>query len=192
MTDPWTAALQEAYASAPADEFVISTLELLHPAFETADSPSEADSIRIVLDERDWDLTLEAAAPLHGGESVHFSSLALQVSLPEQTEGTLGQMQLALDNVPRDIWTKLQAAARVRATAAVIYREWVAIRNMSTGVYTCTGTPDMIIDQLSVKVITASILRMEATAQFVDLLNKAFPRRTFDRDSFPGLFGGST
>jgi hypothetical protein len=188
MPDLWTTALQEAYASAPADEFVVSTIELIHPAF--VDEADDPDSIRVALDDRDWDLTYEATAPLFAGETKSFSALAMKVSLPEQGEGTLGTLTLALDNVPLTIWPQLQAAARIRASAQVIYREWVAVRDVGTGVYTASATPDMIIDQLTMKVVTASLLRLEGQASFVDLLNKSFPRRIFSRDDFPGLFGG--
>jgi hypothetical protein len=116
----------------------------------------------------------------------------MEVSLPEQTDtGSFGSLNVSLDNVPRDIWPKLQAAAKVRASALVIYREWVATRNVATGEYTVPSAPDMIIDQLTMKVVTASILRLEGQASFVDLLNKNFPRRTFSRDDFPGLFGAN-
>lgn len=185
----WSAALEEAYASAPADEFVVHTLELLHPAF--VDGENNADSVRIVLDEQDWDLTLEAGAPLFGGETKTFQALAMEVSLPEQSEGSMGALKLALDNVPRDIWPKLQAAARVRANAQVIYREWVAVRDLETGIYTPSAAPDLVLGELTMRVVTASILRIEGLATFADLLNKGFPRRSFSRADFPGLFGGT-
>jgi hypothetical protein len=41
------------------------------------------------------------------------------------------------------------------------------------------------------KVVRANQLQLSGTAGFVDLLNKGFPRRTFDRDDFPGLHGVS-
>ncbi|HTM76515.1 MAG TPA: DUF1833 family protein [Devosia sp.] len=189
MTD-WTPALDEAYASAPADEFVVPTLELLHPAF--VDGDDNADSVRIALDERDWDLRLEAGAPLFGGQVKTFEAIAMQVSLPEQAEGGMGSLKMSLDNVPRDVWPKLQAAARVRASAQVIYREWVAVRNLTTGVYTPSTAPDLIIGELTMRVVTATVLRIDGLATFVDLLNKGFPRRTFNSEDFPGLFGGGS
>ncbi|KRA44702.1 DUF1833 family protein [Devosia sp. Root635] len=187
MVDPWSAALAEAYAVAPADDFVIHTLELLHPAF--VDGDDEADSIRVALDGRAWDLELEAGAPLFGGEVKRFEPLSLKVSLPEQSETSFGSLNLSLDNVPRTIWPKLQAAARVRASAQVIYREWVAVKSGSE--YETDGPPDMIIDQLTMRVVTATQLRLSGTASFVDLLNRSFPRMTFDMESYPALFGVS-
>jgi Domain of unknown function (DUF1833) len=185
----WSAALAEAYSSAPADDFVISTLELLHPAF--VDSEDNADSIRIALDNREWDLTYEEDAPLFAGQTKTFEPLAMQITLPEQSESSFGTLNLSLDNVPRTIWPKLQLAAKVRASAMVIYREWVAVRDTGTGVYSVANAPDMIINQLTMRMVTATQLRLEGSATFVDLLNKAFPRRTFSREDFPGLFGGA-
>ena len=185
----WSAALEEAYASAPVDDYIVATLELIHPAF--VDGEDNADSVRVALDERAWSLTYEAGAPLFGGETKTFEPLAMQVTLPEQAESGFGSLKLSLDNVPRSIWPKLQAAAKVRASARVIYREWVATRDTETGVYASEGPPDLIIDQLTMRVVSASVLRLDGTATFVDLLNKGFPRRTFSRAAFPGLFGGN-
>jgi hypothetical protein len=185
----WSDALAEAYASAPADQYVIATLELLHPAF--VDIHGDADSIRVALDGRDWDLTYEADAPLFAGETKTFSALAMEVTLPEQSSSNFGTLNMALDNVPRDIWPKLQAAARVRASALVIYREWVGTRDLVTSVYSVSGPPDLIINQLTMKIVTATLLRLEGSAGFVDILNKQFPTRKFSRDDFPGLFGGA-
>lgn len=189
MTDIWTAALEEAYASAPADDYIVHTLELIHPSFVDADDNS--DSIRVALDERAWNLKYESWAPLFSGQTKTFEPLSMEVTLPSQGEANFGSLTMALDNVPRTIWPKLQAASRVRANAMVIYREWVATLNVSTGEYICTTPPDLIINQLTMKMVTATILRIEGTATFIDLLNKGFPRRRFDRENFPGLFGGA-
>jgi hypothetical protein len=99
---------------------------------------------------------------------------------------------MTLDNVPRSIWPYLQNAAKVRASAMVIFRQWVAERDLMTGAYTVSGPPDMIVDQLTMKVVKATQLQLTGSAGFVDLLNKSFPRRIFDRDNFPGLHGVSS
>lgn len=189
MSDPWTEAIEEAYASAPADEFPISTLELIHPQF--VDAEDNQDTVRVALDTRAWDLTYEDTAPVFAGQTKTFEPLAMRITLPEQGEATLGTLQLAIDNVPRSIWPKLQRAARVRASAIVIFRQWIATRHLETGTYSVSGPPDMIIDQLTMKIVRANLLELSATAGFADLLNKAFPRRTFDRTHFPGLHGVS-
>ena len=190
MADIWNAAIKEAYASAPADEYTISTLELIHPQF--VDFGGNQDSIRVVLDERAWDLQYEDGAPLFGGQVKRFDPLAMEIRLPEQTESNFGTLEITLDNVPRSIWPYLQRAAKVRASAMVIFRQWVGERDLVSGVYSVSGPPDMIIDQLTMKVVKATQLQLTGSAGFVDLLNKTFPRRTFDRDSFPGLHGVSS
>lgn len=189
MSDLWTEALQEAYTSAPADEYVIPTLELIHPQF--VDFQNNQDSIRIALDDRAWNLQHEDGAPLFGGQTKRYEPLAMQIKLPEQTESNFGTLEMTLDNVPRSIWPYLQNAAKVRASAMVIFRQWVAERDLVTGTYSVSGPPDMIVDQLTMKMVKATQLQLSGTAGFVDLLNKSFPRRTFNRDEFPGLFGVS-
>ncbi|WP_127142835.1 DUF1833 family protein [Pelagibacterium montanilacus] len=189
MSDPWSAALAEAYASAPADEYPVSTLELIHPQF--VDAEDNQDTIRVALDERSWALTYEATAPVFAGQTRTFEPLAMRISLPEQSEAAFGTLELSLDNVPRTIWPRLQAAARVRASAKVIFRQWIAVRDLETGDYAVSGPPDMIVDQLTMKIVKASVLQLSGSAGFVDLLNRAFPRRRFDRDDFPGLHGVS-
>ena len=113
MPDLWSAATEEAYASAPVDEFPIDTLELIHPVFVDDGDPPAADTIRVALDERDWDLQYEDGAPLFAGETKTFTALAMEFSLPEQAEGNFGSLDMSLDNVPRWVWSKLQAAARI-------------------------------------------------------------------------------
>lgn len=186
----WSAAIAEAYAHAPAEEYVVRTLELIHPVF--VDREGAADSIRVALDERDWDLELESGAPLFAGQTKTFEALAMEASLPAQDEGGMGELKLSLDNVPGTIIQHLKAAVRVRASALLIYREWIAIKSGTPPTYSVSGPPDLIIDQLTVKVVTATRLRLEANASFVDLLNRAFPRRKFSQTDFPGLFGGTT
>lgn len=182
----YTEALQEAYASAPADEFVIETLELIHAAF--VDDDNLPDSIRVCLDNQPHMLKLEAGAPLKAGQVVLFEPLSLEVTLPEQREGTLGELKLTFDGVPREYLERLDDAIGIRSSAQLVYREWVAIHDKETGEYTCDGPPDFVLGDLTVKKIRITQTAVEATATFVDLLNKGFPRRKFTREDFPGLF----
>lgn len=179
-------ALQEAYASAPADEFIIETLELIHAAF--VDDDNLPDSIRVCLDNQSHMLKLEDNAPLKGGQVVLFEPLALDVTLPEQKEGTLGELTLSFDGVPPEYLEKLDSAVGLRSSALLIYREWVAIHDKETGTYTADGPPDFVLGDMTIKRIRASQTSIEATATFIDLLNRGFPRRKFTREDFPGLF----
>jgi hypothetical protein len=182
----WSEALEEAYASAPADEFTISTLELIHAAF--VDGDGFPDSIRVALDERSWNLQLEAGAPLKAGQTVTFDPLAVEVQLPEQDDARLGEMQLSLDGVPRAYIDQIDSAVGVRSSALLIYREWIATHDPLTGAYSVSGPPDYVLGSMTVKLIEVDKLRISATATFMDLLNRAFPRRKFTREDFSGLF----
>lgn len=189
MPDLWSEAIEEARASAPADVIELETIEIVHPAF--VDEAEEPDSIRGVLDEAAWELELEADAPLKGGEVVTFSPLALRVERPAQEEGTLGQVRLSFDNVPRAFMPLLDEAVQVRATARLILRTWVAVRDSETGVYAAAGPPDEILGELTIRDIEVSGRTVTGTARFLDLLNVGFPGRTFSREEFAALFGGN-
>lgn len=188
MADIWSEAFLEAVASAPADEIIISTLELIHPAF--VDEEDNPESLRAVLDDRDWTLELEPNAPLHGGDEVLFEKLAIRVTLPEQTENNLGSAKIAMDNVPRKYIKQLEQATSIRANATLIYREWIGVHDPETGVTTVSGPPDFIIGNMTIQVVEITDLRIEATARFQDLLNQGFPLRKFTREEWPALFGG--
>lgn len=186
MADIWNAAVEEARASATVDQFELETIELLHPAFTSDDLP---DSMRLVLDERDWPLELEAAAPLKGGQTVLFQSAAMRVARPEQVEGQIGEVRLAFDFVSREVLPWIDEALSIRADGRLIIRTWLASRDMVTGLYTVTGAPLEILSGLTVREIRASAASIELTASFRDLINVGWPRRLFTQAEFPGLFG---
>jgi hypothetical protein len=188
MTDLWSAAIEEARASAPADVFELETIEILHPAF--VDEEDAPDSIRAVLDEREWSLELEADAPLHGGETVLFKPVALNIVRPEQAAGGFGEVQLSIDNVNRALMPHLDAAVQIRATAQLIVRVYLAVRDGDTGEYSVGGPPDEILGELTIRDIDISGTTLNCTARFMDLLSVGFPRRIFSREDFPALFGG--
>lgn len=186
MADIWDAAVEEARASATVDQFELETIEMLHPAFVSDDDLP--DSIRLVLDEQDWNLELEDAAPLNGGETVLFRSAAMRVVRPEQAEGQIGEVRLAFDFVTREVLPWIDEALSIRADGRLIVRTWIATRNMATGLYTVTGAPLEILTGLTVREIHATAASIELTASFKDLINVGWPRRLFTQDEFPGLF----
>ncbi|MEJ0012785.1 MAG: DUF1833 family protein [Bauldia sp.] len=188
MSDLWTAAIEEARASAPADTLELETIELIHPAF--LDEEGFPGSVRGVLDERAWELELEDAAPLHGGEVVTFSPVAMRLDRPEQAADTLGQVRLAFDNVPRKYAPMFDAAVTVRATARLIIRTWTAVRDLETGAYAAPGPPGELIGELTVRDVDFTGTTTTMSARFLDLLSRGFPGRKFSREDFAALFGG--
>lgn len=182
-------ALEEAYASAPADEFVLCTLEIQHPAF--VDPDGGADSLRAVTnDKRAWDLKLEADAPMFAGQTKTFEPCAVEVVPPEQDEASLGQMRLKIDNVPQRYMRHLTAAATMSTPIRVIYREYLLNHDPETGVWTVASTdgPAYKIGGLTMKAVDATMLVLEGVAGFVDALNQSAPTEVFSREDYPGIW----
>ena len=186
MADIWDVAVEEARASASGEQFEVETIELIHPVI--TDKEGLPDSIRLVLDEREWPLQLEAGAPLHGGQTVLFTPCAMRVTVPEQVEGKVGEVRLAFDAVPRTIHPWLDKALTIRADGRLIVRVWLANRNSLTGEYTAVGGPREVLRGLAVREVMATATAIEMTASFKDLVRVGFPRRLFTQQEFPGLF----
>lgn len=186
MADIWDAAIEEARASASVDQFELEAVEIAHPAWVGEDELPGA--LRMVLDERDWNLTLEAGAPLHGGQMVPHTATAMRVVRPEQVEGQIGEVKLAFDFVSRAVLPWIDQALSIRADGRLILRTWLATRNMETGVWSVSGPPVEVLPGLTVREIHATATAIELTAAFKDLVNVGWPRRRFLQAEFPGLF----
>lgn len=186
MAGIWDAAVEEARASASVDQFELEAIEITHPAWVGEDELPGA--LRMVLDERDWNLTLEAAAPLHGGQTVPFASTAMRIVRPEQVEGQIGEVTLAFDFVSRAVLPWIDQALSIRADGRLILRTWLASRDMVTGVWSVSGPPLEILQGLTVRDIHSTATSIELTAAFKDLVNVGYPRRRFHQAEFPGLF----
>lgn len=186
MADVWDDAIAEARASASVDQFELEAVEIRHPAWvDENDLPA---ALRLVLDNRDWNLLHEPEAPLNAGQTVTYVSTAMRIIRPEQTEGQIGTVGLAFDFVSRAVLPWIDEALSIRADGQLTLRSWLAGRNMSTGDYTVSGPPREILKGLIVRKITASATSIELSASFKDLVNIGFPRRLFEPSEFPGLF----
>lgn len=186
MADIWDAAIAEARASASIDTFEIEGIELTHPAWVGEDGLTGA--LRLVLDKRDWQLTHEADAPLHPGQSVTYRQTGMQIVRPEQMEGQTGEVRLSFDFVSREILPWVDEALSMRADGTLRMRVWLARRNLVTGQWTVSGPPLEILKGLIIRDLRATATSIEVTAAFKDLVNVGFPRRRFVQDDFPGLF----
>ena len=172
MPDPaLSAALREAYASAPAEEVVLHTLELRHPAFDLP--------IRVVRDHVPLDARLEASAP-EGPVMVTFAAYPFDLRPPDQTSTGLPQCLVEIDNVSREILVQVDAAVIDGRPVEMVYRAYLA-GSAADGPET---DPPLVMTLASV---SATPLRIRATAGFPDLLNRRFPRLDYDLRRFPGL-----
>lgn len=173
MPDPTlSAAIAEAYASAPVNDVILHTLELWHPAF--------SQPIRVVRDFDPMDARIEASAARNAGEVVTFVGYAFDVLPPEQTSSGLPQCVIEIDNVSRDILAQLDAAIMGVDKITIIYRAYLSSALLD-------GPENDPPIELTVYTITATPQRIRATAGFPDLLNRKFPAQEYDLDRFPGL-----
>ena len=166
-----SAAIQEAFASAPADVIVYHTLELRHPAFSAP--------IRVVRDWADLDAYLEATAPEDAGSEVTFTRFAFDFVKPELSSDGVPQMTIEIDNVDRSIVANLEAALETTDRITVIYREYT-----SDDLSAPANDPPM---QLTVLSVSADVFRVRAVCGWYNLQNARFPTRAYESDTFPGL-----
>ena len=164
-------AIKEAYASAPAAEVILHTLEFRHASF---DAP-----VRVVLNHTDLTATLEADAPTDGGSAVTFLACAFDFRLPDVQKSGTPEIEISVDNVSGDLLAYLDAAAQSPTMIEVTYRPYLA---------SDTSAPQMDPPlTLVVRTISCDIFRITCRAGYGDLSNRKFPGETYDADRFPGL-----
>jgi hypothetical protein len=172
VPDPtYKAALAEAYASAPANVVELVTIELRHPAF--------ADPIRVVLDDADHMLTLEASAPANPGQSVLWQAFSFSVERPEISENAAPELVIEMDNVSREIEANIRASLATREKVQATFRVY-----LSTDPSGPQNDPPM---HLTVHHIKATDLRVTARAGFGDIATRHFPAEDYTTERFPGL-----
>lgn len=173
MPDPaLSAAIREAYASAPVDDVVYHTLEFWHSAFSAP--------IRVVRDNEALDARLEATAARNPAEVVAFVAYAFEVVPPEQSTSALPQCVIEIDNVSRDILAQIDLAVASAEPVTVIYRSFLS-SDLDSGP---ENDPPL---EMTISAISATAFRIRATAGFTDLLNQRFPSMDYDLERFPGL-----
>ncbi|BCW89955.1 hypothetical protein sos41_31230 [Alphaproteobacteria bacterium SO-S41] len=178
LDDLFSEAILEAYASAPTKEPVLGTLELRHPAF--LDEEGEPlTAVRLVLDNRDWDLKLNADAPADPGDLVEFRGVPIDVKLPEHSDTGVPEAEIGIDNASAELMPQFKRAGDTNDPIFVTYREFLPSRRFFG--------PEFIIDGFSAKRARATVLRATARLGFFDMLNAAFPSETYRVEDYRGL-----
>lgn len=180
MPDPSvSAALAEAYAIAPSDEVILHTLELRHPLF--VDEEGNPDSIWVVRDRADLVATIEADAPIRGGEEITFVAFAFNFRLPQVENAPTPEIEVSIDNIDRRIVENLDAAVADTNKIVICYRPF-----LSSDTSAPQMDPPLTLTLTEVKVDSFSA-RGKAR---LDLdLSSSFPRRLYTAAEFPGLIG---
>lgn len=173
MPDPaLSAAIREAYATAPVNEVIYHTLELWHPAF--------THPVRVVCDREALDARIEATAARNAGEIATFIAFAFDIQPPDQSSEGVPQCTIEIDNVSGEIIEQINLANTRPEPIVAIYREYLSSA-LDDGP---ENDPPM---ELSVISATADAFRIRAVAGFPNLINKRFPNRFYDLETFPGL-----
>lgn len=178
-----TAALAEAYASAPDDVVLLHTLEIRHVNF--IDGSNQPAAVRVVLDGRDWEARLEASAPLHPSAYVNFIACAFHIELPPIEDGSMPRARITLDNVDRVILQQIEAATSSPDMTEVTYRPYL---NTDVDAQGRLNGPQMDPPlHLVITSIKADVMQITAEATFGDYRNSRFPSVDYTPASFPGL-----
>lgn len=162
---PVSEELQRIYASAPAGEMPLETLQLAHPLFSQS-----------------WFITNHSAgfsATLETGETVDFIALPFAARQPNSDGSGNQDMGLVIDNVDREIIEELE-----RAIADPSQRIAVTYRAFASGDLSAPGSEPI---SLSITEISAGLTTVEATAGRADVLNRKFPAVLYEIGQFPGL-----
>ncbi|WP_020699227.1 DUF1833 family protein [Reyranella massiliensis] len=180
MPDPTLKeAMAEAYAMAPTDEVLISTLELRHPAFLGEDGLP--DSAWVTTDEADFEGTLEIDAPVRPGQTVTFRSLAFRFLLAPIEPTARTELQIEIDNVSGLLMEQLDRAQGDARKVQIAYRPYLA---------SDPSEPQMIppptYDLSNVKM---NPVTSRATARVDIEFDRAFPSRVYTAREFPWLIG---
>ena len=170
-------ALAEAYASAPADELVLETIELHHPGF--IDEFGSLVSIRLVQSFEDHTLGLENTAPLNPSEMVLFKALAFEFTPTGFGEGEVPSIQLSVSNVSRIITKYLEQASQYTDPITLIYRPYLE-----------SDPSEPQIDPVVIMTITSvesGVMAVTGTASLSDVHNWPFPNKKYTPEAYPGL-----
>lgn len=181
--DSLTAAMKEAYASAPIDVVILHTLEFRHALF--IDSSGDPAPIRVIYDNRDWTARLENDAPLNPGEFVNFIGFTFDMTLPDLDVTSTPELKITIDNVSQEIHANIAAASISSELTQVTYRPYLSSDIDGNGNLQYPQVdPPLHLNVTTIKVDTKKIT---ATASFADMSNKSFPLDLYNTSRFPGL-----
>lgn len=156
--------IEVAYASAPADDSIIHTLELEHPAFP-------GGVFRLCNGFDDQQLTLET------GQTVTFTAAGIGINLPERAMMGREDLVFALDNVTGEARRLMLTAKEAGGEIWVRYRPF-----METDPSGPAQAPlNMVAVSYSDDRQTASV-----SGSFRNLMDKTWPSTLFTPDKYPG------
>lgn len=172
MSDLWTEALEEAYASSTTGEVILNTIELTHPAF--------SQPIRVVADYAPLTARLENTAPNNPGELVEFQAFAFDIKPPEVIDSGVPELEISIDNVSGEIIEQIELAMGNPEYLEVIWRVYLSSNPEE-------GPQNLRPLRMTITNIDADEMVIQARASIIDFVNKNFPNNEYDDRRFPGL-----
>jgi len=168
--------LAEYVYSNAADEALLETLELRHPAFVDDDGNNIA--ARVVNSREDFTGKLEDDAPMNPHSFVTFKACGFEVKMPESQSGALPRADFEIANVTRILAPYLDLAVDSDVPIELTIRTFLASR---------PDTPQHIVTGLTGKTANAGGLRVKFSAGFEDFLSAAFGKLIYTTQEHPSL-----
>jgi hypothetical protein len=174
------AAIVEAYACAPADQVIVDTLQLTHPALQYTDiAVNSGGEWHVFLAQafKDYTFTLE------DDTEQLFNKCAFRFQRPSKDRSGVQELTIAIDNTDERMSTFLDRARKDFNEPIVLrYRPYLE----------ADPTQPQMIPPLLLHIRDASItpVEIQCTASFADIVNKKFPNDLYTRQRFLGLGDG--
>lgn len=168
-------AVSEAFAVAPRNRVVWQTVELRHVAFEVP--------VRVVTGRRRGQpltATLEAGAPINGGEAVTFEPFAFRFIPPGVDDnGHATTAKAVLDGVSGSLIEKLDLTLQTDKPIEVTFRTF---RDDET------AAPGQVISGLFMTNVEVTATAATADLRYKDTVSQGFPLGVYSKALFPALF----
>lgn len=155
--------IETVYASAPSDQVILRTIEILVPG---------EDPIRVVSAYDDLIATLET------GETVTFQAGPFESMEPKKNTNGQQNLTFGIANVMGEVQKAVDAAIESGAEVPVNYRVFLS-GDLSV--------PAAKPYKMTLRGGTLEGLMAQIEAGYFDLLNHAWPRRRYVASEFPGL-----
>jgi hypothetical protein len=176
MSDPWTAAWEEAEATVPPDVIIYPTIELQHPAFLQSGTLVPVRCVSGVAD--DMEFGIEEGALFNAGEMATFQAIPFFAERPEFAEGQTPQSMVTVDNVGRELSQHLEDAVQVKSDLIAVFREYSSDDLTAP----CYGPIQFVMRK-----VTVTGTKVTGIARLDDLANRKFPFKVYSINEFPGL-----
>ena len=180
MNDLLQKAVAEAYASAPVEVQMLHTLELNHKSFT---QPARVARWPLEPEPRRFMLRLEDDAAYDPGALAEFIGLPFDLSLPDQSENTPGEVNLRICGVGDYFDEDLEAAALGGGSITAIYRGYVLGREEEGPAEAWPGI------HIGSPYLDAATGDLTATGTVLDWINLPFGR-LYTPGRYPALVRG--